>query len=606
MRLSDKHLQEKSGGRLGIRKTQFQLSEPFVRRYREQVFSAAAAVLIILLTALPGFCESPVLNYTGRLDEQRPDLLKHRVPASKPEISLPAPPPPAAKGLQEACKKNVFVKKIVIVGATVFPARELAAVTSSYEKRFLTMEEMETLCHDLTLLYVKNGYINSGAVIPDQEISDGRLTIRVIEGSLTKVNIVKSGGFTPAYFSQRIALDAGPPLNIISLQKRLQLFQQDPRIKRIKAELKPGARRGEAELELEVEENPPLSLWTAFNNYQSPTIGEERGMATLKHANLTGHGDILQLTGEYSEGVKGLIDFSYTLPLNAYDTTLQFRYSYNDEEVVEDVFGSLDIESKEEIYGATLRQPLYRSLTQEFAVSLSLDRETNRNYMLGHRFSFSPGEKKGRCTLAPLRFSQEWLYRTQRQVVAARSRFSWGLDAFGATMNRDDIPDGHFFAWLGQLQYARILDFLDLQLLARVDVQCADRSLLPIEQMGIGGRYSVRGYRENWIVTDQALVASVESRIPLVQNAVWAEYLHFCQFFDYGAGDNVDYPTPDDSTLASVGLGLRWGAALARLPFGLHADGEIYWGYQLRHVDAPNNGPQNNGVHYQFSLTGHF
>jgi hypothetical protein len=139
MRLSDKHLQEKSAGRLGVRKTQLQLSEPVVRRYREQVFSAAA-VLIILLTALPGFCESPVLNYTGRLDEQRPDLLKHRVPASKPEISLPAPPPPAAKGLQEACKKNIFVKKIVIVGATVFPARELAAATSCYENRFLTME----------------------------------------------------------------------------------------------------------------------------------------------------------------------------------------------------------------------------------------------------------------------------------------------------------------------------------------------------------------------------------------------------------------------------------------------------------------------------------
>ncbi|NPA25524.1 MAG: ShlB/FhaC/HecB family hemolysin secretion/activation protein [Deltaproteobacteria bacterium] len=562
---------------------------------------------IILLAALPAFCQSPVLDYTGRIEEKRPELLEHRPPPTRPEVVLPTlPAPPPEKGLPESSDKGVFIDRIEVTGVTTFTPEEISAITATYEKRFLTMAEMETLCHELTRLYVKHGYINSGAVIPDQQTTDKTLTISIIEGRLTTINVVASGDFAPEYFEKRIALDAGTPLNLTTLQKRLQLFQQDSRIKKIRAELKPGARPGEAELRLEVETRPPFSLWTAFNNYQSPTIGEERGMATLEHQNLTGHGDILQLTGEYSEGIKGLIACVYTIPINASDTTLQFRYSYNDEDVVEELFGPLDIESKEEIYGVTLRHPVYRSLTQELALALSLDRETNKNYLLGHRFSFSPGEKKGRCTVAPLRFSQEWLYRTQRQVIAARSRFSCGLDIFGATMNRDDIPDGHFFAWLGQVQYARILDFLDLQLLARADIQCADRSLLPIEQMGIGGRYSVRGYRENWIVADQALVASVETRIPLVQDKAWAEYLHFCQFFDYGAGDNVDYPNPPDSTLASIGLGLRWGAWLNQLPFDLHADAEIYWGYQLHHIDQPENGPQNNGVHYQLAITGHF
>lgn len=574
--------------------------------YPLRIFSLITTGIIIVLTALPAFCQPPVLNYTGRIQEKRPELLEKRPTETKPDIILPAPPEPPVEGLRKSLGKSILVNKIKVIGATVFTRDEIGAITAPYENRNLTMEDMESLCRELTLLYVKNGYINSGAVIPDQQITDNQLNLEIIEGKLAAINIEKGGKFTASYLKKRIGLGAGDPLNIVQLQKRLQLLQQDPRILKIKAELKPGSRPGIAELNLNVDEKPPVSLWLSFNNYQSPTIGEERGMATFEHMNLTGHGDILRLTGEYSEGVKRFIDIDYTLPVNAYDTTLQFRYTYNDQDVVDDVFGPLDIESKEEIYGLTLRHPFYRSLTQEFALALSIDRETNENYMLGERFSFSPGEKKGRSTVAPLRFSQEWLYRTQQQVIAARSRFSFGLDCFGATINHGDIPDGKFFAWLGQFQYARILDFHDIQLLARLDIQYADRALLPIEQIGIGGRYSVRGYRENLMVTDQAMVASLESRIPLVNGVRWADYLHFCQFFDYGAGDNVDYPSPSPSAIYSVGLGFRWGSEISKLPFGMHADAEIYWGYQLRDVDDPDNGPQNNGVHYQLAITGHF
>jgi len=52
--------------------------------------------------------------------------------------------------------------------------------------------------------------------------------------------------------------------------------------------------------------------------------------------------------------------------------------------------------------------------------------------------------------------------------IAARSRFSVGTDALGGTIHGDPaIPDGQFFAWLGQFQWARRLDVLDIQTLFR-------------------------------------------------------------------------------------------------------------------------------------------
>jgi hemolysin activation/secretion protein len=93
----------------------------------------------------------------------------------------------------------------------------------------------------------------------------------------------------------------------------------------------------------------------------------------------------------------------------------------------------------------------------------------------------------------------------------------------------------------------------------------------------------------------------------LVENMRWADYLHFCQFVDYGKGDNLEFADPSPSEISSVGLGLRWGASFIKLPFELRTDAEIYWGYKLKDVeDYDDSGPQDDGIHYQLALTGFF
>ncbi|MBE0617144.1 MAG: ShlB/FhaC/HecB family hemolysin secretion/activation protein [Proteobacteria bacterium] len=550
-------------------------------------------------TATPG--------YTGRPGESRPELLETPPSGSAPKLALP-PPPPAEDRRGAALAKSVFVREITVTGSTVFSAEEIAAVTRPYEGRDLTMEDLEALRRALTLLYVNRGYVNSGAVIPDQAVVDGRVTLEIVEGRLASIEVAGNRWFADSYLRKRIALGAAPPVSVYRLQERLQLLQQDPRIRTLQAELKPGAVPGESALNVAVAEAPPRSVTLAFNNYQSPSIGAERGLATLAHQNLTGHGDILSFTYGYSEGLNPLIDTWYALPLNAHDTTLLLRYEKNDADVVDDVFGPLDIVSKTDSYEVTLRQPVYRSLAQEFALSLSAGRERNRTYLLDEPFSFAQGAEDGRSLVVPVRFAQEWTYRTQRQAVAANSRFSFGLDAFGATHHdQGGMPDGQFVAWLGQVQWARILALWDTQLLARADLQRASRPLLPVEQIGVGGRYTVRGYRENLLVRDQAFLASLESRIPLLQNLRWADYLQVCQFVDYGSATNVEEDTtsgPPD--LASVGLGLRWAATPLRAPFELRTDAEVYWGYPLNDVDHSHEDLQDEGIHFQFAVTGAF
>jgi hemolysin activation/secretion protein len=177
-----------------------------------------------------------------------------------------------------------------------------------------------------------------------------------------------------------------------------------------------------------------------------------------------------------------------------------------------------------------------------------------------------------------------------------------GIDTLGATINRGDLPDGQFFAWLGQFQWARRLTTWDLETLIRVDAQLAADPLLPLEQIGVGERYSVRGYRENQLVRDNALIASMEARIPLVGRRRWADYLQLVPFVDAGTSWNRQLPTPDPTTLASLGLGLRWAATLGTVvPIRPYV--EVFWGQKLINVETEGGDLQDRGVHFQVGLS---
>lgn len=114
-----------------------------------------------------------------------------------------------------------------------------------------------------------------------------------------------------------------------------------------------------------------------------------------------------------------------------------------------------------------------------------------------------------------VRASQEWVHRTPEQVWAVRSTFSVGVDLLGATINAGAVPDGRFFAWLGQFQWVRRLWDTDSQLILRSDLQIAADPLLPLEKLAIGGAVTVRGYRENVFARDNGWVSSLEFRIPI-------------------------------------------------------------------------------------------
>src|SRR5207248_735671 len=172
-------------------------------------------------------------------------------------------------------------------------------------------------------------------------------------------------------------------------------------------------------------------MWLEFNNFLTPSVGAEQGLVTIAHQNLTGHGDIASLQYGRSAGVEPQFDARYTLPLTAYDTTLFLQYRRNDFRVIDPQFEPLGIKSRSEILGATLRQPLYRTLNNEFALAVTAEKLTNNLTWdpggEGRLPFFIDGAPNGVSQITALRFSQEWVHRTSNQVILSLSRFSIGI-----------------------------------------------------------------------------------------------------------------------------------------------------------------------------------
>ncbi|MEC4813068.1 MAG: ShlB/FhaC/HecB family hemolysin secretion/activation protein [Scytonema sp. PMC 1069.18] len=530
-------------------------------------------------------------------EQQEPTPLP---PHQKP-LQLPPTAPPSPEEIQKV-PGVIVVKKFEFVGSTVFSQEELNQVTAEFIEEPITFEQLLQAANKVTELYLKKGYITSGAYIPSQEIRSGTVTIQILEGSLEeiKVNIAK-GRLNPNYVRSRIAVATSKPFNVNRLQEALQLLQLNPLIESLNAELSAGTKPGMNSLEVTVRGAKTFSVGLKLDNNRNPSVGSfERGIE-ISEANLLGLGDELSFAYNNTDG-SNRFEGSYTLPINPHNGTLRFDYRITNNDIIESSFRNLDIEVDSREFELTFRQPIIQTATpqrsQEFALSFTAARRESHSSILGVDFPLFPGaDVNGETRISALNFAQEWLQRSRQDVLAARSEFSVGVGAFDATINSSE-PDSQFFLWRGQMLYLRRFGevkgkpAVSPTLLVRSNVQLASDSLLSREQFSLGGQATVRGYRQDALLTDNGIFASVEVRLPIVRVPEVEGTLQIVPFIDFGIGWNTSGDAPDPNTLVGVGFGLIWEMGDK---FTTHID----WGIPLTNINSRDRTWQENGLYFR-------
>ena len=520
---------------------------------------------ILLSVAAPALSQVPPVanpNLVGEASRNgnripQPLPLPSPLPPKAPVLTPPTNPPPTTPD----SNIDIPVTRVEVTGSTVFKPEELAKLTQSVEGKSVKLKDLQAVADRITALYLDRGYITSRAVLAEQSIANGLVKIQVLEGSLESLEITGLKRLNKNYVESRMKLGIKTPLNKNQLEDQLQLLKSDALLESVEASLRPGTGVGQSILSLRVKESKPIAGNVSIDNYSSPSVGSERFGGSLTYRNVTGLGD--ELSASYNRSFPGgsnALDFSYRVPINAMNGTIQLRVAPSNSKVIEQPFDSLDIFSTTELYEISYRQPLLRTPREEFALSLAFAVQNGRTTISGQPLNtLSSGtDIDGRGRTRILKFGQDYLKRDTQGAWAVRSQFSLGLNAFDASNGPE--PNGQFLSWLGQVQRVQRLGKNQL-LIAQGDVQLASDPLLPSQQFVLGGGQSLRGYRQNLRAGDNGLRLSLENRIALQRNPQGNPTFQLAPFLDAGwVWNQASNPLTltRETFLASAGIGMIW------------------------------------------------
>jgi hemolysin activation/secretion protein len=480
-----------------------------------------------------------------------PPLTVPKNPTPETILAPESSPLPSSSPNPESTPNAVKITRIEVVGSTVLSAATIASIVQPFEGQSLRFEQLQTIADRLTQQYLQAGYLTSRAILKSQTITNGVVQIQILEGSLAEIEVIGTKRLSANYIRQQIAPGVQTPLSQPKLEDQLRLLKLDPLLSHVEASIRQATQPGQSVLTVRVAEAPTVFGTVSLDNDSVPSVGSERAGVTLGYRNLTGHGDVLY--GAYYRSLSGganLGDVGYQLPLNPMQGTLQLRVAPSRYHVTQGAFKAFDIKGSSTYYDVNLRQPLIRSPRSEIALSLGFGYRTGKTLVS----DFVVDES----VTSVLRFGQDWLKRDPKGFWAVNSQFNFGTPWLGATRTR--TPDGQFFSWTGQASRTQLLN-QDNLLRLQANWQLTPDPLLPSQQFVMGGRQSLRGFRQNFRSGDNGVSLSIEHQITLKRNVSGASVLQLTPFLDAGVvwnAANNPSPLPAQTFLAGLGVGIQW------------------------------------------------
>jgi len=484
-------------------------------------------------------------------------------------------------------KSNFRVKRITVVGSDALPDVEISQTVREYENRVISVDELQELRHQLSQQYLKAGYINSGVIIPDQNVSNGNVKLNVVAGKLGTVEIDGNTKLKDQYIEARIRSNTDSALKLNDLQYAIKKLEQDPLIQRVNARLSPGMSLGDSRLRILIKEKQPFHLRVAANNHRSPSVSGEQLVVEGGHKNITGNGDSLDATIAVTDGLAhGSIIYSF--PISARDTLFSARVGHSNASLVEEPFTGL-VESETNTVGISLSQPFQPVLNKselKWNGTFSIEHKKSETLFKDSEFIIDKSEA------SIIAANMSFLLPSSDTVTAfsagARTTFNAKNEAFDSEVYQ------FFYVVTLQGQFAKKFTWHQSQLVVQVLTQQTSDSVLSSEKIAVGGRSSVRGYRENQFVRDNAILASIEYKLPLFvdSNNKPRFGLQLAPFVDMGRSWN--YNENDKAELIkSVGIGLLYNPLK-----GLGA--ELFYGRALDEVNTDGD-IQDHGFHFQLA-----
>jgi hemolysin activation/secretion protein len=177
---------------------------------------------------------------------------------------------------------KINIKAITISGSTRFGAAYLAPLVADLIGKEHNFDEINTRVARITSFYRERGYAVARAYLPVQDLKDGVIAIKVLEGFIGGQTVINQSRLSDARANTMLGgLHTGLPLQAAPIDRAVLLLSDTPGVGGARASLQPGASVGTSDLLIVLD---PAKAYTGnieFDNYGSYYTGEYRMGAAL-------------------------------------------------------------------------------------------------------------------------------------------------------------------------------------------------------------------------------------------------------------------------------------------------------------------------------------
>ncbi len=452
------------------------------------------------------------------------------------------------------------VMEYVVDGNTVLSVPEIEEAVYPFLGESRTADDVDDARKALEQVYQKRGFQTVQVSIPQQGVDTGIVHIEVVENPVGRLRVVDSKYHLPSEIKATApSVAEGKVIDMKAVQSDIVALNQDPGLK-VTPQLKAGKEPGTVDVDLKVEDQPPLHASLEINNQNNQSTTPLRMVGTVSYDNLWQLGHTISLTyllaPENSSDAK-VFSGTYLAHIPDSPVSLLAYGVKSDSDVA--ALSSTDVIGRGNIVGlrAIVNLPSTDSFFQSFTGGFDRKDLSQNVITIG-----VPSNAPVLYYPVTLAYHGSLIDGGEETNFDASLNFAFqgiGSDSTKFDAQRYNALKQYFYLKAAVSRVEPVFDGFSVY--GKIDGQMTADPLLSSEQYSMGGENSVRGYLEAERIGDYGWHATAEFRTPSVGELLSPKIndWHFLVFAD-GAMLWLRDPLPSEQssyTLAGVGVGTR-------------------------------------------------
>ena len=461
-------------------------------------------------------------NISAILQRELELQLKKSAPPPLPKVQKPIEQKKPVDGEQ-----TVQIKNFQFSGNKLLTDQELQSIVEKWKGRTLTFEDLQNVITDIQEYYSSKNRIGK-ALLPEQEIKDGIVSIKIIEGVLGDV-VVEQTSPKP-----RMAVETvkkyfkgekdSAYIDTKDLQRKIFILNDLAGVNAT-GTYEQGKKEGESNFNVTLQDTPFFKGEVVAANYGSKSTGSNQALANLSFNNISGIGDLFSVNGIKSSG-SDYVQGSYAVPILYDGLKLALNASKLNYQTLSSFSSTNQSKGDAKTYAANFTYPVFR--TDRASVNAKVGYETkdylNTNVLTAATIS----DYKIDNMIAGL---NGFLYNNDQSSISYNANVTFGRlkinDAAQETSdNTSAKTKGSFEKLAFNISRNQTLPNLkNTNWLISVDGQTANKNLNSSEQMSLGGPYAVRAYPTGQGSGSQGVILKTELQYPYDKNLTFGPFL---------------------------------------------------------------------------------